>query len=185
MKDLSLHILDIVENSVKAGAKTVTVEFDWKATWLTLRITDDGPGFPDSIKDNPADPFKTTRRERKVGLGLPLLKDSAEQAGGSLKIGKNPGGGVLIEANFNMAHIDSKPTGDLADLIITCITAWPRMNWVVRLGAQGEVLDTVAIKQELGDVDICSHEVMAFLSDQLKSDFKPFNDWVSSIRPAL
>ena len=78
MKDLSLHILDIVENSVKAGAKTVTLEFSWHDTVFSFSISDDGPGFPKGVKEDPSDPFRTTRKERKVGLGLAMLKNSIE-----------------------------------------------------------------------------------------------------------
>ncbi|HCE42647.1 MAG TPA: hypothetical protein DET40_03775 [Lentisphaeria bacterium] len=185
MKEISLHILDIVENSVKAGAKTVTLEFSWKGTFFSLRITDDGPGFPDSIKDNPTDPFKTTRKERKVGLGLPLLKDSAEQTGGKLRIGTGEKGGVEIEADFDMGHIDSKPIGDLADLMTTCIAAWPKMNWIVKLGEEGEILNTAAIRSELGEVDMGNRQIRNFISEQLKTDFKPLNDWVEKISPSI
>ena len=185
MKDISLHILDIVENSVKAGAGTVTLEFSWNGTVFSLCISDDGPGFPDSIKDNPADPFKTTRKERKVGLGLPLLKDSAEQTGGRLRIGTGEKGGVKIEADFDMGHIDSKPIGDLADLMTTCIAAWPQMNWIVKLGDEGEILNTADIRSELGEIDLGNREIRNFLSKQLNADFKPLNDWVDRITPSI
>ncbi|HBC86250.1 MAG TPA: histidine kinase [Lentisphaeria bacterium] len=183
MKDISLHILDIVENSVKAGAKTVTLEFGWKGTFLRLLIEDDGPGFPDSIKDNPADPFKTTRTTRKVGLGLPLLKDTAEQCEGWLKIASGEKGGVRIEAEFNLAHIDSKPLGDIEDLIVTCITLWPHMNWMVKLGPAGEILNTASIREELGDIDMSNREIRNFFLRELKDEFKPLEDWVSAIMP--
>ncbi len=185
MKDISLHIMDIVENSVKAGAKTVTLEFTWKGTRLGLLIEDDGPGFPESIRDNPADPFKTTRKERKVGLGLPLLKDTAEQCEGWLKIGSSTTGGVKLETEFNMAHIDSKPLGDIEDMIVTFITIWPQMNWVIKLNPGGEVLNTAALREELGDLDMSNRQIRDFFLKELMDEFKPLEDWIAGITPGF
>jgi hypothetical protein len=183
MKDLSLHILDIVENSVKAGAKTVILEFTWHDTVFIFRITDDGPGFPKGMKEDPSDPFRTTRKERKVGLGLALLKDSAEQCGGKIKIGEGKKGGVKIEADFDLSHIDSKPVGDIEDLIITCITAWPQMDWIVKIGDKCEdILNTVQIKEELGEININSPEVRNFILRRLAIDFQPMYDWLGKIK---
>ncbi len=183
MKDLSLHILDIVENSVKAGAKTVTLEFSWHDTVFSFSVADDGPGFPKEIKEAPADPFRTTRIERKVGLGLALLKNSAEQCGGKLKIGRNEKGGVKIEADFDLSHIDSKPLGDIADLIITCMTAWPQMDWIVNVGdKRDEILNTVQIKEELDEINMNSPEARNFMLRQFSSAFQPMREWMSKIK---
>jgi hypothetical protein len=186
MKDLSLHILDIVENSVKAGARTVTLEFDWHDTILTFRITDDGPGFPIGVKEDPSDPFRTTRRERKVGLGLALLKNSAEQCGGKIKIGGGENGGVMVEAVFDLSHIDSKPTGDFGDLIVTCMTAWPQMDWIVKAGdTHVEILNTIQVRAELGGMKMNSPEVRNFILRQLSSAFQPMHDWLGKIKVNL
>ncbi|MFA6567496.1 MAG: ATP-binding protein [Victivallales bacterium] len=186
MKDLSLHILDIVENSVKAGAKTVTLEFSWHDTFFSFRIADDGPGFPKGVKEDPSDPFRTTRKERKVGLGLALLKDSAEQCGGKVKIGEGEKCGVKIEADFDLSHIDSKPVGDVGDLIVTCMTAWPHTDWIVKAGDEHEeILNTVQIRAELGDINMNSPEIRNFLSRQLSSDFQPMRDWLGKIKVSL
>jgi len=183
MKDLSLHIFDIVENSVKAGAKTVTLEFAWHGTVFSFRISDDGPGFPKGVREDPADPFRTTRKERKVGLGLALLKDSAEQSGGKIKIGEGEKGGVKIGADFDLSHIDSKPVGDIEDLIITCMTAWPQMDFIVKLGdKREEILNTVQIKAELGDINMNSPEIRNFMLRQLALDFKPMRGWLEKIK---
>ena len=185
MKDLSLHILDIVENSVKAGAKTVTLEFAWHDTVFYFCIADDGPGFPKGVKEDPSDPFRTTRTERKVGLGLALLKDSAEQCGGKIKIGGGKKGGVKIEADFDLSHIDSKPVGDMEDLIITCMTAWPQMDWIVKIGDnREEILNTVQMKAELGEINMNSPDVRNFIMRRLSSDFQPMHDWLGKIKLA-
>lgn len=183
MKDLSLHILDIVENSVKAGAKTVTLEFAWNDTVFSFLVSDDGPGFPEGVREDPADPFRTTRTERKVGLGLALLKDSAEQCGGKMKIGQGDKGGVKIEADFDLSHIDSKPIGDIEDLIITCMTAWPRMDWIVNVGdTREEILNTVQIKGVLDEINMNSPEARKFIRRQLSSAFQPMREWMSKIK---
>lgn len=186
MKDLSLHILDIVENSVKAGAKTVTLEFGWNDTVFSFIISDDGPGFPKGIKEDPADPFRTTRKERKVGLGLALLKDSAEQCGGRMKIGESEKGGVKIEADFDLSNIDSKPLGDIEDLIITCMTAWPQMEWIVKVGdKREEILNTAQIKGGIGDIDMNSPEVRNFILQQITAEFQPMHAWLGEIKVRL
>lgn len=183
MKDLSLHIFDIVENSVKAGAKTVTLEFCWHDTVFSFCITDDGPGFSKRVRKDPANPFKTTRKERKVGLGLALLKDSAEQCGGKIKIGEGGKGGVKIEADFDISHIDSKPLGDMEDLIVTCMSAWPQMDFIVKIGdGHEEILNTVQIKAELDEINMNSPEARNFISRQLSSDFQPLYEWLSKIK---
>ena len=186
MKDLSLHILDIVENSVKAGAKTVTLELAWHDTVFSFIISDDGPGFPKGVRADPADPFRTTRTERKVGLGLALLKDSAEQCGGKINIGEGGKGGVKIEADFDLSHIDSKPIGDIEDLIITCMTAWPQMDWIVKIKDKREdILNTVQIKAELGEINMNSPEIRKFVWHQLSSDLQPMHDWLRGIKIRL
>jgi hypothetical protein len=186
MKDLSLHILDIVENSVKAGAKTVTLEFAWNDTVFSFLVSDDGPGFPEGVREDPADPFRTTRTERKVGLGLALLKDSAEQCGGKMKIGQGDKGGVKIEADFDLSHIDSKPIGDIEDLIITCMTAWPQMDWIVKIKDKREaLLNTAEIRAELGEINMNSPEIRNFILRQLSSDLKPMHDWLRGIKVRL
>ena len=186
MKDLSLHILDIVENSVKAGAKTVTLEFSWHDTVFSFSISDDGPGFPKGVKEDPSDPFRTTRKERKVGLGLAMLKNSIEQCGGKLKISEGDKGGVKVEADFDLSHIDSKPVGDIEDLIITCMTAWPRMDWIVKTGDnREEILNTVEVKAELGDINMNSPEVRKFILRQLSSEFQAMHFWLGKIKLKL
>ena len=110
MRDISLHILDIAENSVKAGAKNIEIiiEEDTKKDLLNIEINDDGTGMKPEIAENVTDPFVTTRTTRKVGLGLPLLKNSAEQAEGSLKVDSVLGKGTKIKAVFKLSHIDNE-----------------------------------------------------------------------------
>ena len=110
MKDLSLHLLDVAKNSVAAGAShvAVTLEED-EAGWLTLTIADDGRGMSPEFLAQVTDPFTTTRTTRKVGLGLPLLRLTAEQTGGSLAIESALGAGTTVTARFQRRHLDCPP----------------------------------------------------------------------------
>ena len=181
MKDISLHILDIIENSVKAGAKQIALRFSWSGNMLSVMISDNGPGFPKSIKDDPSNPFKTTRTERKVGLGLSFLKEAAEESGGSFKVSEAAGGGVVVAADFNMNSIDAKPAGDISDLILTAIIAWPQTDFLVYAGKDGdEILSTVAIREEIEDGNLSRPELRTFILETLRKELSPLQDWAEA-----
>ena len=122
MEDISLHILDIAENSIRADAKNIniTITEDRKKGQLTLTIEDDGEGMDDKTKEYALDPFFTTKKGKKVGLGLAFLSHSAEEAGGALNIESEPGKGTKMTATFRLGHIDRKPLGNLNETI-TCL----------------------------------------------------------------
>src|SRR5271157_548165 len=150
MKDLSLHLLDILENSANAGATEVTVDVTWCGTWLYLEIADNGPGFPDSVKADPTDPFLTTRTDQSVGLGLALLRAAAEQTGGQLELGIAPAGGVLLRTGFDFGHIDARPLGPVEDAFCAAMLAWPKLDLFVRIGPdRREMLNTQEVKEQL------------------------------------
>ncbi len=127
MEDISLHILDIAENSIRAKAKNIHIKIteDKKNDLMTLTIEDDGVGLDDQTKEYALDPFFTTKKGKKVGLGLPFLSQSAEEAGGALLIESEPGRGTSITATFRLEHIDRKPLGNLEETI-TCLKATHR-----------------------------------------------------------
>jgi len=122
MEDISLHILDIAENSIRAQAKNivVTITEDKKNDLMTLTIKDDGVGLDDQTKKSVLDPFFTTKKDKRVGLGLAFLSHSAEEAGGALKIESEKGRGTTIMATFRLGHIDRKPLGNINETI-TCL----------------------------------------------------------------
>jgi signal transduction histidine kinase len=122
MEDLSLHILDVVENSIRAGATAVTVRLteDRAADLLILEIGDDGNGMDEATKKRCLDPFFTTKEGKNVGLGLPFLGQSAEEAGGKLIIETAKGAGTRIIATYRLSHIDRRPLGDI-DGTIRCL----------------------------------------------------------------
>ena len=182
MKDLSLHLLDILENSAMAGARRVTVTLSRSGTWLHLDVTDNGPGLAPEVRADPTDPFCTTRRERKVGLGLGLLRRAAEQTGGSVTVAEAPGGGVSVTATFDLGHIDAKPLGDLEGALLTAIAAWPDLALCVRTGDDDlPVLDTAAVQQELPAGALAHPEVREFLRRELRAGLQPLTDWAADL----
>jgi signal transduction histidine kinase len=123
MEDISLHILDIAENSIRANAKKINIMIieDKKNDLLTLSIEDDGEGMDDQTKEHALNPFFTTKKGKKVGLGLAFLGQSAEEAGGTMKIESESGKGTKVIATFSLGHIDRKPFGNLNETI-KCLT---------------------------------------------------------------
>lgn len=123
MTDLSMHILDIAENSINAGAKNIGIKIneDEKNNLLTIEITDDGKGMTKEETEAIQNPFVTSRTTRKVGLGIPLLKESAEIAGGRIEIESEKGKGTKVKAYFEYNHIDRRPLGNMAETLISII----------------------------------------------------------------
>ncbi len=115
MQDISLHVLDIVENSIRAGASEVKVVVfeDREEDMLKVEIEDDGHGMDEETLRNAADPFFTSKEEKRVGLGIPLLAQAASEGGGRFEITSEKGGGTKITAIFTWSHPDRKPLGDL------------------------------------------------------------------------
>ena len=115
MEDLSLHIMDIMENSIRAGARNILLRFTEDAARddLVLEIEDDGKGMDEGTKRNALNPFFTTKEKKRFGLGLSLLSQAAQETGGGLRIESQPGKGTRIVATFHPSHIDMKPMGDI------------------------------------------------------------------------
>lgn len=124
MEDLSLHILDIVENALRAGARNVTIRLtqSTKEDRLILEVIDDGKGMDEETLSRSLDPFFTTKTGRRIGLGLPFLPQAAEEAEGKLSIESTPGRGTKVTATFRLSHIDRKPLGDIEETI-RCLRA--------------------------------------------------------------
>ena len=180
MKELSLNILDVAENSVKAGASLIGIELDETEELLTLRITDNGCGMTPEILAGVTDPFYTTRTTRKVGLGLPLLKLAAEQTGGTMTVTSrhesvHPADhGTEVTATFYKNHIDCTPMGDVVSSIITLIQGNPEREFLFRhRRPQGTVeLDTRQIRETLGDaVPLNNFEVLQWITDYLREQY--------------
>ncbi len=167
MRELSLHILDIAENSINAGAKLIEISVTVKNGVLEIKICDDGKGMSEEFLQKVVDPYSTTRTTRKVGMGIPLLKMAAETAGGQFWIQSKEGIGTSVIATFELDHIDRMPLGSLEDTIITLIADTEEdKNIVLRYKIQEEfVLDTREIRATLQEIPIYSSEILKFLKE--------------------
>ena len=180
MKELSLNILDIAENSVKAGATLTEITLTEDTDTLTLSVKDDGCGMTEDVLKSVIDPFYTTRTTRKVGLGIPLLKLAAEQTGGSLVINSKSekehldAHGTEIIARFNKNHLDFTPLGDVVSSITTLVQGHPDTDFLFIHNGDGFSvrLDTRELREVLGDVPLNSFEVICWISDYLGEQYQ-------------
>ncbi len=133
MEDLSLHILDIAENAVRAGGKKIMIDLleDQNNDKLTLSIEDDGKGMDKKTVKKALDPFFSTKDRKKVGLGLALLSQAAKQAGGELKIDSEEGRGTKVTAVFELSHPDMKPIGDISATMATLVAGNPSTQFIL------------------------------------------------------
>ena len=139
MHDLSLYLLDILENSVRAGATVIgtTITADRAADELTMLVEDDGPGLPVE-PEQALDPFFTTKSNKKTGLGLSLFRQAAEAAGGGLSVGRSDElGGVAVRAWMRLGNVDRPPLGDIAASIATMVVTNPEIEFRVDLTDDG------------------------------------------------
>ena len=172
MQDLSLHILDIAENSIEAQSTRVEirVEENRAQDLLVLEIIDNGRGMDEKMVKQATDPFVTTKKTRPVGLGLPLLAEAAKQANGGLNIQSTPGKGTKLRATFQLSHIDLKPLGDIAQTLLTLIIGHPEVEFFYahRVDNSEFSLDTAEIKAQLDGVPIQAPEVLTILKNHIK-----------------
>ena len=176
MREITLHLLDLAENSVSAGARTVQIAVceDLKADLLTASIEDDGRGMdPETVK-KVTDPFYTSRTTRKVGLGIPLLKGAAEDSNGGLAISSKPGEGTRVEVSFQHSHIDRMPLGNLSTTFLGLLVGHPDVHWVFRSTARKNgaeetfEFDDQPVKETLEDVPLTHPEVLTFVRGMLE-----------------
>ncbi len=167
MRELSLNILDIAQNSITAGASLITIEIaeDTVTKALLIGIYDNGKGMSEEQVRSVIDPFFTTRTTRKVGMGIPLFKMAAEQTGGSLQIKSELGVGTEVRATFKTDSVDFTPLGDVAATVQMLISMNTDCDFVYRRSVDGRefTLDTREIKEILGDVPLDAYEVSQWL----------------------
>ncbi len=173
MEDLSLHILDIVENSVAADADKIEIKIveNTKKDLLSVEIIDNGKGMDEKKLSKVLDPFYTTKTIRRFGLGLPLLSESAKAANGKLIVKSTPGKGTTIKANFQYSHIDCKPLGDINQTIITLVMGNPEIDFIYthKKGGNRYCLDTRKIRMQLNGQPINSPDGIRILREDLKN----------------
>ena len=171
MRELSLNVLDIAQNSISAGADVVeiTVEESTADSRLMIIIGDNGCGMDEETVKSVMDPFYTTRTTRKVGMGVPLFKMAAEMTGGSLEIESSLGKGTQVKTVFCTDHVDFTPLGDIESTIVTLITMNADINFIYTLKVDGREfrLSTQQLKEILGDVPLDMPEVVMWLKEYL------------------
>jgi anti-sigma regulatory factor (Ser/Thr protein kinase) len=175
MRELALHILDVVENALEAGARTVelTVVEACDADRLTIIVRDDGRGMDAETVSRVRDPFYTTRTTRHVGLGIPLLDAAATRCAGRLEIQSSPGKGTTLTATFQHSHIDRAPLGDMPGTLMGILLREQAFDLkyahCVRGGSCEQVfeLDTREIKQALGDIPLATPAVRRWLGEYI------------------
>lgn len=177
MRDLSLHLLDLAQNSVKAGAGLVSIclQVD-EAGWLTMTLKDDGCGMSPELLQRVTSPFATTRTTRKVGLGIPMMMENAQRAGGSLHIESEAGRGTTLTVNYDTRNIDSLPLGDLPGTILSLVLMNPDRPDFLFQGKtpKGEgSFDTREIRAALAGVPLNEPEVTAWMKDALNETINP------------
>ncbi len=171
MRELALHILDIAENSISAGATRVkiTIEENFSDDLLIIKIEDNGKGMDAETVARITDPFVTSRTTRKVGLGIPFFKAAAEACQGTFAIQSEPGLGTRVEASFQHSHIDRMPLGDIISTLMTLIIGTPEVHWIFEYQVDEEVFifDDEPIKQTLEGVSLSEPIVMKFIREAL------------------
>jgi len=155
MEDLSLHILDIVENSIRASAKRIEIriEENIEKDYLTLEIEDNGQGMDEETIKRALDPFFTTKTARRVGLGLPLLYQAARESAGKLEITSEVGKKTIIRAIFQYSHPDRKPLGNIRETLLTLAVSYPEVHFVYEHKKEDTTYrwDTKEIKDKKND----------------------------------
>lgn len=172
MQDLSLHILDIAENSVAAQASKIEIRLieDRKKDLLSVEVIDNGIGMNEETQKRALDPFFTSKKVRRFGLGLSLLSESAKAANGHLSIKSEQGKGTRIRADFQYSHIDRKPLGDIGQTILTIVVGNPNIDiiYVHKRDGHKHVFDTRKIRSKLKNTALNSLDGMRILKEALK-----------------
>jgi len=167
MRELALHLLDIAENSAAAQATRICIEVteDIEHDRLSMKIEDNGKGMDEEMVKNVTDPFVTSRTTRKVGLGIPLLKEAAEACNGTFSITSKVGVGTTVFVDFQRSHIDRMPLGDLSTTFLNLMIAHPLIQFIFqyKVGKEEFYLDDQTIKSELEGVPLTEPLILNFL----------------------
>lgn len=173
-----MHLLDIAENGVMAGATEIeiTVEEDLVNDRLKAVVHDNGKGMDEQLLARITDPFVTSRTTRKVGLGIPLFKAAAEACQGQLQITSTPGVGTQLEVEFKRSHIDRMPLGDLVGTWLVLMIGFPKVHWLFHYRAKTQTdradtlftFDDEPIKRELGEIPLTEPSILTFIKELLQ-----------------
>ncbi len=173
MEDLSMHILDVAQNAIEAGASTVQIDIldDPQADRLVIEVRDDGRGMSEERAKAALTPFFTTRTTRKVGMGLALLAQAARAAGGALELKSRPGLGTKVKAVFQHGHLDRQPLGNVEATLIGLMAGNPNVEIVFRHAVPGRVLSLSSgwARAAIAGRPLASAEGLALLRHMIRS----------------
>jgi hypothetical protein len=185
VRELALHVLDVLQNAVEAGATQVDLAIveDHAADWLRILVCDNGRGMDAETLARVVDPFFTSRSTRHVGLGLPLFAAAAERSGGELSVQSQPGLGTAIEATFRLSYPDRQPVGNMADTLLAFLSSRsaPELNYkhcTDRAPGNGPAafeFDTARMREVLGDLPLTHPAVQAWLAEFLSEGEETIN----------
>jgi anti-sigma regulatory factor (Ser/Thr protein kinase) len=174
MTELALHIMDIMQNSIMANANRIELRIyeNLSEDMLLIEIIDNGYGMDSTAINMSIDPFFTTRTTRKVGMGLPLFKQAAEQCQGSFHIESEPGVGTRLVVTMKRSHVDRQPMGDLPGVMSLIVASNPDIDFVYKhTTEEGEfIFDTKKIKQILEDISITDPKVLRFIREMIREN---------------
>lgn len=172
MLELSLHILDVIENAVEAGASRIRLQIDenLESDLLTIEIVDNGRGMSGEVMKKALDPFYTSRVTRHVGLGLPLFLEAARRCDGGLSIQSEPGRGARVQATFRHSHIDRAPLGNVPSALLAILLSERAVDieYNHRVGDRSFHFDTREIREELGEVPLTYPTIRDWLLQELR-----------------
>lgn len=180
MKDISLHVMDIAQNSITAGAGNIQIRaaVDRSGDRLDVSVQDDGRGMSEETVKRVVNPFVTSRTTRKVGLGIPFFKAGAEACGGDFELSSQPGKGTFIRAGYRLSHIDRPPLGDMAQTVLTLAVCNPALEFMFQYSVDGKdfCFDTRQVRSALGqDVPLNTPEVYEWMRDYLSEGIQELN----------
>jgi len=169
-----MHLADLVQNSLRAGARHLAIRLARRGTALEIAVSDDGAGIPERDLPRVMDPFFTTKRQSQIGLGLPLLSQTAEMTGGRCSVERRPEGGTLVRAWLDWDHPDRPPLGGVVETLVPLIATSPGVEFTVELSDDQAtwLLSTREIRERLGDVPLHHPEVLCFLERTLREGMK-------------
>ena len=175
MREISLNILDVVQNSIRAMSTLIeiTIEENPESDLFAFAIKDNGTGMDEEMVKKVSDPFVTTRTSRKVGLGISLLKSAAQQTGGDIEISSEKNFGTTLRADFSYSHIDRQPLGDISAVIVSLISTNPDIDFVYthRFMSEEFILDTRELHSILGEeVKLSEISVASWIGEFINSN---------------
>ena len=174
MRELADNIMDIAQNSISAGAALteVHVKISHAADLITFTFKDNGCGMDEEMVKAVIEPFTTTRKTRKVGLGLPLLKQTAEMTGGALDIQSTVGVGTVVTATFGLGHIDRPPMGDVAGAWFSLVVMNPEKDFLFTYDYDGNVFtfDTREVREAVAPIPLNQMEISAWIKDCISTE---------------